>query len=364
MLLFYLSERYLLGMGVWLAFLMLSLWWGLKARRRAKGMAGRLKLIHFGLSLWFVAVALTLPELWFGLFYDRTDSFNSTNVSERWFQRHVELNAQGFRDALPFSRTIPEGQRRIVFLGDSFTFGHGLERVEDRFSDQIGRALEKSLPGQFTVANLSLPGIGVNDMTHLWDQKVVQADSRVDIVVYSICLNDIEWMARKETDAHYEPLRKIKPQFFLLRDTYFYNWLYFRIQLLLQPKLLNYYDYVRQYYAGPQWKLMEKELDGVHAMLRQRGTELRLVIFPFLHNLGSDYPFRDAHQRLVTYARDRKIPVLDLEPVLSPHAAEGLTVNPFDAHPNIRANSLAAEAIVRELLPDLFQPLDQKLRKL
>lgn len=364
MLLFYLSERYLLGMAAWLAFLVLSLWGGLRSRRRARGSPGRLRFIHLGLSFWFVAVALTVPELWFALFYDRTDSFNSTNVSERWFQRHVRLNPQGFRDANPFTRTIPDGQRRIVFLGDSFTLGHGVERVEDRFSDRVGRALETRLPGRFTVANLSLPGIGVNDMTHLWDRKVVQADSRVDIVVYSICLNDIEWMARKETEEQYEPLRKIKPQFFLFRDTYFYNWLYFRVQLLRQPKLLSYYDYVRQYYAGPPWTLMQKELDNVHEMLNRQGTELRLVIFPFLHNLGPNYPFREAHRRIVEYARDRKIPILDLEPVLSGHAAEGLTVNPFDAHPNIRAHTLAAEAIVRELLPDLFQPLDQKLRKL
>jgi hypothetical protein len=201
-------------------------------------------------------------------------------------------------------------------------------------------------------------------MAAIWDRVVVQSDSPVDIAVYAICLNDIEWMARKATEEQYKPLQVLKPHFFLFRDTYFYNWLYFRAQLLRQPKLLNYYDYVRQYYAGNPWKLMEVELDKLNDLLRKQGTELRIVVFPFLHNLGPDYPFRQAHQRFIDYARDRQIKVLDLEPVLSPHAGKGLTVNPFDAHPNARAHSLAAEAIVRDLLPDLIQPLDQKPRKL
>ncbi len=364
MLLFYLSPGYLVSMWIWLVLLAVGLRWGLRARRRAKGNASRLRLVHAGLSLWFVAFSLTLPELWFALFYDRTDSFNSTNVSERWFRRHVQLNPQGFRDAAPFTRAVPGGRRRVVFLGDSFTFGQGVERVADRFSDRIGRELEARQPGKFTVANLSLTGIGVNDMPVLWERHVLLQDSKVDIVVYAICLNDIEWMAGKVTDQQYEPLRKIKPRFFLLRDTYFYNWLYFRVQLMCQPKLLSYYDFVRKYYAGRPWQLMQQELDKLHEMLRKQGTELRLVVFPFLHNLGPGYPYREAHQQIVAFARERHLRVLDLEPVLSPHVSEGLTVNPFDAHPNVRANALAADAIVRELLSDLIQPLDQNPRKL
>lgn len=363
-MLFYLSGYYLLGMGAWLIGLAIALAWGLSLRRRWKGHPGRLRWIHGGLSLWFVLAALTVPELWYALFVDRTDSFNSTNVSERWFRRHVRLNPQGFRDSEPFSRMLPENQKRIVFLGDSFTFGHGLKHVEDRFSDQVGRALEAAVPGKYQVANISAPGLAVNDMPQLWKRKVVREDCRVDLVVYAICLNDIEWMAGEEANAEYEPLRQMKPQFFLFRDTYFYNWLYYRVQMLRLPKLHNYYEYVHQYYSGKPWQKMERELNKLQTLLREQGTELRFVIFPFLHNLGPDYPFRDCHQQLLKYAAEHQIRAIDLEPILSQHISEGLTINPYDAHPSIRAHTLAAEAILRELLPDLIQPLDQNPRKL
>jgi hypothetical protein len=48
------------------------------------------------------------------------------------------------------------------------------------------------------------------------------------------------------------------------------------------------------------------------------------------------------------------VPCLDLKTALLPHVGEGLTVNRFDAHPNERAQALAAEALERELLGDLF----------
>jgi hypothetical protein len=101
---------------------------------------------------------------------------------------------------------------------------------------------------------------------------------------------------------------------------------------------------------------MQRKLDALHALCRRNKVDLRIAIFPFLHNLGPDYPFRAAHRQLVEYCRSRKIPVLDLEPVLAPHAHEGLTVNRFDAHPNARAHGLASAAMQEKLLQNMFMP--------
>ncbi|MCH8828661.1 MAG: hypothetical protein IID45_03685, partial [Planctomycetes bacterium] len=70
-------------------------------------------------------------------------------------------------------------------------------------------------------------------------------------------------------------------------------------------------------------------------------------VFPFLHHLGEDYEFRAAHRKIVAFCAGTEIPVLDLDPVLSPHVSDGLRVNRFDAHPNERAHELAANAILK-----------------
>jgi hypothetical protein len=107
-------------------------------------------------------------------------------------------------------------------------------------------------------------------------------------------------------------------------------------------------------YRGTPWQGMRAKLDEFRRFCQRRNIELRIVIFPFLHNLGNDYVFDVAHERIREYCREANLPCLDLKPVLLPHAGEGLTVNRFDAHPNERAHALAAEAIEKDLLEDLF----------
>jgi lysophospholipase L1-like esterase len=304
------------------------------------------------LSLWVFLAALTVVELYFAIVYDQSDSFNMSNVSKHWFARHVRTNPEGFRDDKPFLKEIPEGVRRVCFVGDSFTFGHGVNNAADRFSDRVGRRLDSARPGTFLVSNIGSPGIHVQLVTNLVE-KIVEQGYKIDLVVYTICLNDIEG---------YEPaigglqkrLDLYSPKFFLFRETYFLNMLYFRVEQARLPDVRSYYSQLADSYRGTPWYGMRRKLDELREFCEDRQIDLRIVVFPFLHNLGPDYPFDAGHEKISEYCREAGLACLDLKSVLLPHVGEGLTVNRFDAHPNERANLLAAEAIEHDLLPDLF----------
>jgi len=105
---------------------------------------------------------------------------------------------------------------------------------------------------------------------------------------------------------------------------------------------------------GEPWQLMKQKLLDVKDLCRRHESDFRVVVFPFLHNLGPEYPFRHAHRLIDDFCRRADIPVLDLEPVLAAHVRDGLMVSRFDAHPNERAQALVAEAILRDLLADLI----------
>jgi len=69
----------------------------------------------------------------------------------------IESNRDGYRTR-PLPRTKPPGVYRILFLGDSTTFGWGVERAE-RFSDRLGDWLNAASTGlRYDVVNLALPG--------------------------------------------------------------------------------------------------------------------------------------------------------------------------------------------------------------
>lgn len=351
----HLSDGYLLGMAVWLLLLCLAPVALIRLRRRWIGQKSRLRFVYAGLSAWLCVGMLTLPEVGFALLYDTTDSFDMTNVSHRWFKVHVEPDVKilefshdagiRYRARDEFILNPAGDQKRLCFLGDSFTFGHGVPHVSDRFTERVGAAFneEPSAGPPVEVANLAWPGTDL-----LWVKSVLdhsfEAGGRLDEAVYVLCLNDIEafhdaTMSRSSSLAHFEPPG------FLFRDTYFFNWLYFRTQVLFQPETRGYYSFVKEYYQGEPWQRFREMLGQTSVLCRENHCRFRVAVFPFLHNLGPDYPFGEIHQMIVTDCRALGIDCLDLAPALSQHADERLTVNPFDAHPNERAHEIAATAL-------------------
>ena len=351
---------YLIALSIWLIGLAAALMLLLVLRRRSRGRRFRLALINAGLSCWMLLAALTGVEMFYAFIYDESDSFDKTNVSHHWFVRHVRRNPQGFRDTKPLLPEPESGRRRVWFAGDSFTFGHGVRNPADRFSDRIGAELEQVHPRKFEVDNIAQCGQSIREvlaeLRELFDNGY-----RADIVVYTICLNDIEGCLdgkgefQARNDAMYKQL-SADPKALLLRNTYFPNLLYYRLQLYRTPMAQDYYTFVRDYYAGKPWTVMQRMLVQMRDLCRENHCELRVMIFPFVHNLGPDYPFEDVHRQISEFCREAEIPVLDLEPVLRVHASENLRVNRFDAHPNPEAHALAADALRQTLLLDLFQP--------
>src|SRR5262249_37076612 len=159
-------------------------------------------------------------------------------------------------------------------------------------------------------------------------EEALKKGFRMDIIVYTICLNDIEGYDPAMSDFS-ERLGFHAPQFFLFRETYFLNMLYFRVQQARLPQVRNYFAEVADSYRGAPWNGMRRKLDELREICRDHGIDLRIAIFPFLHNLGPDYPFDEAHTKIADYCRETGVPCLDLKPVLLPHVQERLTVNRF-----------------------------------
>ncbi|MEX1229512.1 MAG: SGNH/GDSL hydrolase family protein [Planctomycetaceae bacterium] len=348
----FLSTEYLLVMGGWIIAGIAAFYWLLKTRQRRRLAGGSLTRIHVALGLWFCLAALTLPELYCAFFSDHTDSFSKTNISRRWFARHVELNDQGFRDDVPLHRFTADDRRRLVFVGDSFTFGHGIDDPAERFSNRLARDLEEIHPGAWQVNNAGISGWDLREIVKLvndWMTKGV----KVDVLVYVFVLNDIEHFDER-TQKYYQQLTALEPKWWVLRETYFYNQMYYRVQALLRSESIGYYDYLNEAYAGPPWERFTDKLDELHTLCERNGIELQIVGFPFLHDQKGENPFAGGMNQLGDYSAERNIPFQDLTPALAV-AEESLTVNRYDAHPNARANELAAEAMKEGMLAPLFR---------
>lgn len=115
----------------------------------------------------------------FGTSYGNAPS--STSVA---FEEVVHIDRHGYRVPHPDYRYPSQPARRILFIGDSVTFGVGV-REEDSF---VG-LLRKAYP-TWSIENASAAGYSpldyLNVVSHILDMK-----QRYDDVVIVICLNDI-----------------------------------------------------------------------------------------------------------------------------------------------------------------------------
>lgn len=97
----------------------------------------------------------------------------------------IETNSEGFRDE-KFS-TENSSEKKIMVIGDSFTFGWGVNR-SDRFTDLMEKQLESD-GEKVETYNLGVPGLGMRDY-RLKLQKYGPR-YRPDLIVVAFSRNDI-----------------------------------------------------------------------------------------------------------------------------------------------------------------------------
>lgn len=355
--LFWCEPGYLLVMAALAGVLLFALRRLLLRRRRAR-LAGQPAgwSVKLGLALWLTVSTLYAIELSFAAFVEFTDAFSATNISDRWFARYIEpyRNRDGFRDRRQFPKGEHPDSTDVYFFGDSFTIGQGIESMDDLFVVRTENLLnardpaaEKSVRA-FNAAEFGWEVSVVQGMVRAFLQKQVQPD----VVVYVYMLNDIEGYDPR-TEELIQQVQKNEPQLWLWSRTYFFNWLYFRWQQSRANRTVEYFPHLADSYRGPAWDGVTGKLAQMQADCAAAGAELRIVAFPFLHNLGADYEFLHAHRQLAEFCQASGIRFLDLEPVLTPLAGQGLTVNRFDNHPNEYCHEVVATAIAEQLLDDL-----------
>lgn len=99
---------------------------------------------------------------------------------------HISINEQGIRGPAFAPKPTP-GVLRIAALGDSFTFGQGVE-IEESFPSVMGRELEAA--GQRTeVLNFGVPGHATPQEVALVKDRV--ADVEPDLVLIHVFANDL-----------------------------------------------------------------------------------------------------------------------------------------------------------------------------
>jgi len=270
-----------------------------------------------------------------------TDSFGVSLPARRWFALNTKLNSLGCRDK-EWTPGDPLGVRRIAFVGDSFTYGWGIKRVEDRFPDIIQAHFDRIAPGKVEVMNVAKPGWGTGD--EIQPVKDMITLYGVDEVVLCYLPNDIEKLL--PTTDTFDPIKPPSPTFFNLDSSCLVDWLYRRLYLPRVPTVRGYHDWLAEGYANEKiWHRHQQQLYDIKNFCDEHGVPFRVVLLPFIRVGGEKLRLDRLHTLLGRFFETNHIEYVDLLPTIQGIPALDLVVNTADAHPNERANALFAEAI-------------------
>lgn len=240
----------------------------------------------------------------------------------------VSINSDGLRD-----REYPiesSGAYRMIFLGDSLTFGLGVRR-EETFEYLLEERLNQE--GRVEILNFGIGNYNTAQQVALFARKGLKYAPDKVVVFYFI--NDAEPTP--------QPSR-----WGLLGHSRLVTLYWSRVNIVLgrfmegQSFLRQYRDLYRE--DQPGWAAVRASFRSLQELCARNGIDLQVVLLPELHDLKSR-PFRNEYAMVEDVLGGERIPSLDLTPSFSRLDEDPLRlwVALDDAHPNATAHRLIAD---------------------
>ena len=240
----------------------------------------------------------------------------------------------------------PEGRKRLIVIGDSFTAGEGVQQG-NAFPETMQRRL--SLFGnseKWDIINFGRIG---HDFPALYDDNFKNAlAAHPDEILYVWIPNDtpargLAYPDEMGLSAHYNSPEYVQS----LRGLPLSRLIsVIVIKRRISSQTLKWYRTVH----GPDNKKGLDELrDYIGRMKREaaaRGAAFRMALFPLMIGRPGRYPLEDVHGAVANIARAQGVPVLDLTDKVLVRPVDELRVHERNYHPNTAAHRLAATALL------------------
>jgi lysophospholipase L1-like esterase len=256
----------------------------------------------------------------------------------------LRINHLGFRE---HEIGPKHGDRyRIAIVGDSFTWGNGLEEAE-RTSNVLGEALGP----RFEVLNFGLPGNNLPEHLDVLSRALTVSP---DYVLLQLYINDFETPEMVRPRPHPllpDSLDHTFEESSILYDQMRDQWAHLQEVLGISESYVHYMARNLEDPNAPNAREAFGHLREFFERARAAGIGVGAFLFPATDALGPygrTYPFGYLHERVKQVCQDEKVRCLDLFPTFSTVAdPRTLWVSPFDAHPNAMAARKAAFAVLQ-----------------
>lgn len=295
------------------------------------------------------------------------------NMEDSWGDVVVRTNNRGLRGP-DVAYEKPPGTRRILYLGDSVTFGYMVERYQDTYPFVVGSLIADSTGIEVETVNAGVGGYSP------WQQYLYLESAGIkydpDLVVLSFVLNDVtekfrlvryggsdesnqlqhsyyswidRFLARSGLAYQVQNItRKVKARRLLGEDLRLGA---VKQQALDVEKLITHPDQENVQLA---WRITLENVAKIADLCAERDIAFLLVAFPFQIQVYGGPGMSAPQKRLVSWADDYGVAHLDLLPILDEHRVLD-RIHPEEMfldedHLSRRGHKLCARAIADRIL--------------
>ncbi|HEX5067794.1 MAG TPA: SGNH/GDSL hydrolase family protein [Myxococcota bacterium] len=281
----------------------------------------------------------------------------------------VAINAKGLRGPeLAFEK--PPESFRILWLGDSVTFGYGVEAVDALFpyrvaallAPRIGRAVESV-------------DAGVGGYSPWQERTWLESDGwryAPDLVVVGFVLNDLTeplslvryggrgegWQLARSARGVLDRWLSASALATAMRDgvaaVRFGRDVQHGAAIAEAGDVLRLVTQPRAPLWRKSWHIAETNLAQIFAAARERGVGAALIVFPYAFQLDAPQRTAGPQRRLVAFAQAQGVPVLDLLPLLAARRDASLFLD--GSHLSERGHEVVSDLVAAFLLEHALLP--------
>jgi len=295
-----------------------------------------------------------------------------------WGGVKVSINGKGLcGPEIPYSRDA--SKPRILYLGDSVTFGFRLSKYDQAYPFRIQSQLEKELGREVETVNTAVDGYSQ------WQEHLVLEREGVryepDIVILGFILNDVTERFHLVKFGGTTLGGQMSNSYYSLEDWLRHNSVVYVLIRRFKGKVhfgtdvqkgaaAHELEEIKDLAMSPEapvvrknWALTLADMDKIVDLCQKRRLPLGIVVFPFTFQFEDHERLSAPQKVLKSYCEARHIPCLDLLPLLAGHLqSQTDTIKDLfldDDHLTARGSQMVAQFVVDWLRSEqtLWSPL-------
>lgn len=321
-----------------------------------------LRLLAIGVGL---AISVVLAEVVFRALDIRPPAPPPADQVDAFAVKN-EVNELGLREPPGFPPPRVPGEWRIAVLGDSMTYGEGVES-EQAFPAVLARMLARRNDGRtYTVINMGWLG----DNTAAEAARYRKLADRIDpdLLVLMMYVNDFAHEGRQAGETLHR-IYSIRDDVFVLSE---FSYLFHYVERTI--RLRRAFDETMRYYRADALHGVEpaaldpvaREIVALRDFAASRETRFAVAFLPMLAGLH-DYQLTAMHDCIAELCRAEGIPFRDLAPAFADRDERAMRVSLANHHPSPAAHEIVATDLIEflretRLIPDGIADADLSSR--